>query len=252
MAARKKPSTELSTSVEQQLAQRVQTAMANTEPDTSNIIRPDLQGFQYQGATLGMEFHAIVLGAVYENTYYDRPYEKDAGVVMPLCWALGDNQRDIAPLADLVTRQAPSCAECEFNEFGTALQGKGKACRNGMRIAVVAVGDPEDMSTCDPTEVAVLRISPTAIKVFNGYARKVYRANRDLLQVVTKFGIDRGSTYPKIADPEPVASVNDATLIQRLLAIDVRSVLYDVPYILDPEPYVAPKRTPTKRRSRLS
>lgn len=110
---------------------------------------------------------AIILGAVNENTYYEGDFDPDQPTG-PDCFAIGKvgvGDTELAPPADLETKQSDKCAGCPMNEFGTAQRGKGKACKNALRIALLPADDLSPERLAD-VEGARLRIPPTSIKNF--------------------------------------------------------------------------------------
>jgi hypothetical protein len=83
------------------------------------------------------------------------------------------NEAAMAPPADLESKESDSCATCWANAFGTAERGKGKACKNNVRLVVLpTIGEVEDI---DFAKVAGARISvpPTSLKNWSGYANKI-------------------------------------------------------------------------------
>lgn len=132
--------------------------------------------FTFNGAVLSQPLAVIILDVVRENAYYEGEYDADE-VKPPRCFAIarvekpGDDEQ-MAPPADLKTKESERCASCWANEFGSAERGKGKACKNRLRLAVLPAGDvePEVLVRQDP---ALLRVPPTSIKHFSKYAKQL-------------------------------------------------------------------------------
>jgi len=86
-----------------------------------------------------------VLAAVPERAWYAGAYDSDVTQV-PACYAIDSGE----PHPDASDPQADTCAECPKNKWGTAPPrpgsqekfGKGKACREGARVIVVAAATP--------------------------------------------------------------------------------------------------------------
>ena len=78
-----------------------------------------------------------VLAAVGERTYYAGEYDADA-VQIPTCYALDSTE----PHLNAPEPQADSCGDCPKNKWGSAIRGKGKACREGARLIVVPANVP--------------------------------------------------------------------------------------------------------------
>lgn len=121
---------------------------------------------------------AIVLDGVLLNTFYDSGYSEDDKRA-PVCYAFGRDEDTMAPHPEAEQPQSEGCAACPQNQYGTASTGRGKACTNRRRLAVIAAGDLDDSGNLtaidDPTqvqdaEVALLQLAPTSLK---GYAKWV-------------------------------------------------------------------------------
>lgn len=128
------------------------------------------------------EFVGVIVAAVLENAFYDGEFDSD-NPSPPSCYAFGrGTPADMEPFADVVKAgraQNASCAGCKQNEFGTAERGKGKACKNGWRLAVLPAGDydakkgvfdpildPKHYAEC---EVRYLKVPPTSLGNYGKY-----------------------------------------------------------------------------------
>lgn len=108
----------------------------------------------------------VVVDFIYFNTYYEGAYDVN-NIVPPNCFALHEEQKQMAPSANCPDKQCESCAGCWANEFASS--GKGKACQNRVLIAVLPTdANPE-------TPFSILDISPTAVKGFSSYLQSVVR-----------------------------------------------------------------------------
>ena len=102
----------------------------------------------------------------------------------PLCFAIGDSADDLKPHEAVVkngTAQCESCAGCPHNEWGSADTGRGKACGNRRRLALLSAGtldaqgrlvinDEEEAWT--KGEMAILTLPPTATKGFAAWVKQ--------------------------------------------------------------------------------
>lgn len=96
----------------------------------------------------GNQAACIILHSVRENTYYTDKYDPDSPAA-PVCYAFGsgpDAEETMGPhismKADLsyFAPQAHDCKSCRWNEWGSANQGRGKACQNRRRMALLCAG----------------------------------------------------------------------------------------------------------------
>ena len=87
----------------------------------------------------------IILADTIENSYYDTPYDPDTPT-SPKCFAFAKNEADLEPHEAVdndpyFERQHDVCNGCPQNEWGSARTGRGKACSNVMRLAMIPAGE---------------------------------------------------------------------------------------------------------------
>jgi hypothetical protein len=252
MATRKKSSSSSSTSLtkyEEQLAARIRKQQEQIRNDQSNIVRIDPRdGFVFNDVELGKELKVVVLGSVFENTFFSSPFDPNAGPVSPVCWAIGELPTTMAPPVELTTKVSDQCSGCPKNEFGS--RGAGKACRNGRRVAIVPWTEEKGPDLTDG--IGILRLAPTSLAPYNRFLTTCVRQyGLDTIQCVTKFEIDDTETFGKIKTPQVVETIPDPEILGMLLSLPIDETLNAVGYSLTPEAQPA-STEPRKRRSRLS
>lgn len=132
----------------------------------------------------------IVLADVMENSYYDAAYDADTPT-SPKCFAFAKNEDDLEPLDEVdkdpyFDRQHDTCNGCPQNEWGSATTGRGKACKNVMRLAMIPAGaytkgpgrtaglelemydDTEHFEKCD---VAFMKLPVMSVKNYSMYVK---------------------------------------------------------------------------------
>lgn len=95
----------------------------------------------------GNQVCVVIVDAILENTAYAGRYDPN-DKAPPVCYAFGrlDEQKNMAPHPsmedhpDYFVPQAESCAVCPLNEYGSADTGRGKACQNRARLALLPAG----------------------------------------------------------------------------------------------------------------
>jgi len=92
----------------------------------------------------GNQMAVVILGAIIENSYYDAPFDPDTPAA-PKCFAFGTDEHEMEPHSavdaeDYFERQNDTCTGCPMNAWGSARTGKGKACSNVMRLAMIPAG----------------------------------------------------------------------------------------------------------------
>lgn len=93
----------------------------------------------------GNQICVIILDSVRENTYFTAKYDPDAAA-SPTCYAFGRTDEEMAPhhtmqvAPDYFIPQAESCTGCPHAEWGSSDTGRGKACQNRRRLALIPAG----------------------------------------------------------------------------------------------------------------
>ncbi len=147
----------------------------------------------------GQQVCVIILDAILENTAYADKYDPDQKAP-PICYAFGrlSEQKEMAPdpsmeaFPDYFVPQAESCAVCPMNEYGSADTGRGKACQNRARLALIPAGfftpkrgsrdfalelftDAEHFKTAD---VAYLKLPVLSVKNYFKFVSDVAASHR--------------------------------------------------------------------------
>lgn len=127
---------------------------------------------------------AIIISSVLENVFYEGEFDSD-NPVPPTCYALGTNEKELTPHADVVAasnQQHATCVGCEWNEFGTAERGKGKACKNTRRVALLPAGlfnpkskefEEYDLKYLEQAAFGYLRLPVTSVRGYATYVKQM-------------------------------------------------------------------------------
>ena len=84
------------------------------------------------GKVLGSRVPIILLKVQQERTYYAGEYNPNV-VAVPDCYSYDM----VAPHEKAANKQSDTCSGCRHAEWGSDRRGKGKACREGLRAAMV-------------------------------------------------------------------------------------------------------------------
>jgi hypothetical protein len=122
----------------------------------------------------------ILLAHGYERTYYSKPFNPDV-LESPDCYSYDD----VKPHEKSAVPQADACGQCRWAEFGSAANGKGKACREGARLAFL-YGDVLEKG---PAAIMQATIWQMRLSVLNAKTFRMY--------VEMAFG-DEGATWTKL------------------------------------------------------
>lgn len=150
------------------------------------------QYFSTQGGILAFndsplpdnQMAVVIVDSILENVFYADEYDPN-NPAPPTCFAFGRDDGALAPHPTVVERgqaQHETCRGCPMNVFGTADKGRGKACRNTRRLALIPAGDltkegrftanrePDDFARAP---MGFLKLPVTSVK---GYANFVKQA----------------------------------------------------------------------------
>lgn len=147
--------------------------------------------FSIDGSPAGTVLNVIMLDSVLEHAFYGEKYDPD-NRKPPVCFAFGRNEKEMAPHEDSPEPQCETCASCEWNKFGSADTGKGKACKNIVRMMVISEDDLEDVEASEPR---MLKVPVTSVKNWKGYTQGIVDVkNSDPIAVLTEVALHR---HPK-------------------------------------------------------
>ena len=134
----------------------------------------------------GNKLAVVVLDAILENKFYTGKYDPN-NKQPPACYAFGRDEDDMAPHEKASDPQSETCATCPHNEWDSGEGGRGKACKNVRRLAIIpadALKNGED-GVAD-AEVAYAELSVTSVKGWAGYVNQLAATNRPPLAYVTE------------------------------------------------------------------
>lgn len=141
----------------------------------------------------GDELEVVILDFMSSNLFYDSAYDAD-NPQPPACFAIGEEPSLLAPSKNSPDLQAETCSVCPNNQFGSAMNGKGKACKNTRLIAVMPLSAIEDGD--DEAPIWTMSIPPTSIKAFDSYVHGLaVRHKKVPVGVVTSITMDKKSAY---------------------------------------------------------
>lgn len=171
--------------------------------------------------------------------YYEGVYDPSKTAGTPDCASVDGVKPDFIPaIVDKATGKCPhNCKECYFNQFGTALQGKGKACKDYKRMIVLLAGT--EQNPFDPNRPPLaLDLPATSMKapkgsagvmMFKEFTEACQRNNMPISMVVAELSFMSGTAFSQLCmRPKRVVTEEE---YNRVLAVreeqDVISALND-------------------------
>lgn len=163
----------------------------------------------------------VIVSEMFENTYYAGDFDPD-NPSSPTCFAFGgenEAQDTLVPHPASPKLQHPTCSGCPQNAYGTSDRGKGKACKNGVRLVFIAEGDVKTADLVKKAEVAFFRVPVTSVRNYAKYATDIESTlDRTPLGVVTTVSVK----------PDPkVQVVMNFAMKRRIEDGDVIGALFD-------------------------
>lgn len=122
----------------------------------------------YQGAQAPEnKMRVIIVDAVLENQLYSGGYDPN-NPQAPVCYAFGRVADEMVPHEAVESPVAPACKGCPMKEFGSAERGKGKACGDVQRLALIPESDIDNISDA---EIAYLKVPYFSTLEYAAYVR---------------------------------------------------------------------------------
>lgn len=189
----------------------------------------------------GNQLCAVVLDAVWANVYYDARFDPD-NALPPKCYAYGRNEAEMYPHLESMsadksyfmpqhTRNGPNgfeilgCTGCPMAEWGTADTGKGKACSNRRKLALLPAGqftregrewvldlydDPRHFQNAD---IYTLSLPVTSVRGWSKYVQWLSaNHNRPPYGAVTRIWIEPDTKHQFHVEFEFVELLDNALL----------------------------------------
>lgn len=172
------------------------------------------------------EMAVIVLDGILENVFYEGAYDPD-NIQSPKCFAFGREEKTLEPhkivieAGNSMAGASGLCAGCEMNEWGSAETGRGKACRNTRRLAMIPAGTFEngkfkaftDAEQFESSNMAFMKLPVTSVKGYAAFVKQVVGAlKRPPHAIFTKVSVrPDANTQFKVAF-EPLSQVPDELL----------------------------------------
>lgn len=217
----------------------------------------------------GAQAALIVLDSIAENTFYRGRFDAE-NPLPPICYALGRDGETMFPHLEgmkqdmtyfmpqhFVNGQPAGCDGCPMNEWGSAEEGRGKACQNRRRLVVIPAGyyQPrpgsrdfdlhlfEDPKHFQAVEAASFKLSVTSVKNWANYVHQLAAVHRRPPHgVVTRMAIVPHQKHQHEVIFEPIELVPD-----RLAEVIIsrHDAMKELPF----QPYLAP--TPQERQGNV-
>lgn len=161
--------------------------------------------FRFDGRDLGDEIDVIMLDYVFIKQYFEQDYDPD-NLTPPDCFALADDEMELKPLEDSPDIQGDEetgmCDGCWANEFESAARGKGKACQDRRKIALISAElfeEKDFLDTITEESVGFLTMGGTSLANWKAHTKRLGKTLKVApFQVVTTLTFDEAVDYEKL------------------------------------------------------
>ena len=190
------------------------------------------------------QMFVVILDAIIENVYYEGTFDATQPQ-SPLCFAFGRDETKLTPhkvVVDAKTAQCDVCARCAHNEWGSANIGRGKACRNTRRLAMIAAGRwvPETKhfellakEDFEHTTVGFLKLPVTSVKGYSTFVKQVAAVlKRPPFTIVTKVRVIPDAKSQFKVTFEPVMNLPEELLPVMIRRNKETAAIIEFPYAL--------------------
>lgn len=131
----------------------------------------------------------IVVGWRFTNSYFEGSYNPN-NIQPAVCHSSGRVEAEMQPHASSTKSQADTCQECPKNQWGSS--GKNKACKNGIRLAVIPPNPTAD------TSPLVIDVTPTGMTAWIKYVNLLQAKGILPIQVITEIDFEKTVDYPTL------------------------------------------------------
>ena len=197
-------------SIQEQIAQQLA-----RQAEAAQSLRSSGSYIGFKNAQLKVDGIAIpanqldvrVLATISERAWYSKEFDADA-IQVPDCYALDSPE----PHDQAKNAQAATCAECQYNKWGSATRGKGKACRESARVIVIPANVP-----LASAQMYTAKVPVTSLSTVTSFASRCGQANKLMGEFVTKLSVteDKKSFFKVHLTPvEVTADMDMAALLK--------------------------------------
>ncbi len=235
----KKPNAGSIVSIQEQLKAQAASVAGRTEGSSKSVKYSDGKFVLPNGFQTNDPIKVVILDFVTQHVKFEKAYK--AGEVSPInCAAVGDNPREMKPYDSIATPENSTCSGCWANEYKSASNGDGKACKQVRAMAVLVQDSDGNIDPDGP--IYTLTTSPTSNKVFDGYVKSVAAAFMlPPVGVVTTLDLDTTtSKWVSLQFLTPAPNEDVAACFGR--QAEARAMLTEEVTVTPPAPVAAPAR----------
>lgn len=173
---------------------------------------------KYKGNPVeGNSMQVVVPSFILENAYYVGKYDPN-NPASPVCYAFGTDQKEMEPHEKSTQPQAEKCKGCPQNEWNTSDTGRGKACKNIVRLGLIPADALENGAQgVKDAEEAIAKLPVTSGGAWGGYVSSLEAAKLPPLAFVTEMSETPDAKNQFAVNFKAVEQIDDGEIIGALL-----------------------------------
>lgn len=146
------------------------------------------------GVASAQPINVVIIDWRNTRTLYTGPFNPN-NPQAPKCFALAKALDDLAPNEQSPDPQADSCAECPHDQWGSdPAGGKGKACKNSVRLAVV----PATALDGESAQMYALDIPRTSIRNWESLISRLSDSGHLPIEFIVEVAFSADAAYPTL------------------------------------------------------
>ena len=177
--------------------------------------------FSRRGDSWGNSFEGVILAHAHVNEYYEGTYDPNKKGVTPSCYALSTNGDDMTPHASIAQPENDKCDTCPMAEIGSATVGKGRACKQKARLALIHGDDLRNAETASEALILQMAVPPMSKSNFTSYVKVIAENPKFGLPpyaVLVEFVLKPHPVYQYQLEFKPIAVINNEAILRVLQA----------------------------------
>lgn len=140
----------------------------------------------FHNQVVGNKLEVVIPSFVLENAFYEGKYDPN-NPASPICFAFAAEEGDLVPHEKAPQPQCETCAACPHNEWDTGENGRGKACKNQIRIAALPADClDEGVEGIAAAKEAYAKVPITSVKSWGAFVNELAEIKKHPLAFVTE------------------------------------------------------------------
>lgn len=175
----------------------------------------------------------VIVGATHRHVFYSGPYDEN-NVANPDCFALAEDEEDMAPHENVTNPVNATCKGCANLEWGSAGGGrKGKACKQTRRLVLMPTSALSSVDDVLAAELAILDVPVTSVGNYGNLVNTVAATTSlPVWAVVTNVKVRPHKRNQFEVVFAPMKTINDEHLLRAIMkrrddALRIALVPYD-------------------------